>query len=80
VRELKKIYGTKIVFFGNISVDIMSRSKEEITKEVKTKVSVAKENGGYIFHSDHSLPPTVSLDNFQYTIQLAKKFGAYSKE
>lgn len=77
VRELKRLYGTKIVFFGNISADILSRSRKEIEEEVRTKVSIGKENGGYIYHSDHSIPPTVSLENYKYTIEAVKRCGKY---
>lgn len=77
VRQLKPIYGTKIAFFGNISTDIMSRSKSEIYEEVISKITIAKEGGGYIYHSDHSIPPTVSFENYAYVIELVKKYGKY---
>ena len=77
VRELKPLYGGQIVFFGNISTDVMSRSKAEIEDEVVSKVLIAKEGGGYIYHSDHSIPPTVSFENYAYVIELVQKYGAY---
>lgn len=79
VRQLKPIYGTKITFFGNISTDIMSSSKAKIEEEVVSKITVAKEGGGYIYHSDHSIPPTVSFENYIFVIELAKKYGKYEK-
>jgi uroporphyrinogen decarboxylase len=33
--------------------------------------------GGYIFHSDHSVPPTVSFDNYKYAMELVDKYGRY---
>jgi uroporphyrinogen decarboxylase len=77
VRELKKIYGDKIIFVGNINADVMGGTKEEIEFEVRTKVSTAKQNGGYIFHSDHSVPPSVSFENYCYVIELVEKYGKY---
>lgn len=77
VRVLKPIYGTRIVFFGNISVDVMSRSKEEIRQEVVSKVTVAKQGGGYVYHCDHSIPPTVSFENYRYVIELVREYGRY---
>jgi uroporphyrinogen decarboxylase len=77
VRELKKIYGNEIIFIGNINADVMSSTKEEIEFEVRTKVSVAKQGGGYIFHSDHSVPPSVSFENYCYVIELVEKYGKY---
>jgi uroporphyrinogen decarboxylase len=37
----------------------------------------AKENGGYIFHSDHSVPSSVSFESYCLAIELAKQYGAY---
>jgi len=41
-------------------------------------VPVLKENGGYVFSSDHSVPDSVSLDNFRYIVELAKELGSYA--
>jgi uroporphyrinogen decarboxylase len=38
---------------------------------------VLKENGGYIFSSDHSVPSSVSLENFRRIVNLAKELGSY---
>jgi len=29
---------------------------EAIEQEIRTKLTAAKQDGGYIFHSDHSVP------------------------
>ncbi|MBI3911683.1 MAG: hypothetical protein HY320_12230 [Armatimonadetes bacterium] len=80
VRELKRLYGTRIVFFGNISADVMAYGSDaEIEAEIAAKVTVAKEGGGYIYHSDHSIPPTVSLTRYTKVIQLVREHGAYHK-
>jgi len=78
VRELKKQYGTDIVFFGNIGTDVMARGdRDEIREEVVSKVTTAKEGGGYIYHCDHSVPPTVSFESYSYVIELVREFGKY---
>ncbi len=78
VRDLKRRHGTDIVFFGNISADVMgSERQEDIFEEVFTKVTAAKAGGGYIYHSDHSIPPLVSLENYRYVIELVKSVGNY---
>jgi hypothetical protein len=48
-----------------------------IEEEIKTKVTVAKKNGGYIYHSDHSVPDNVSFQQYQRVIELVRKYGAY---
>jgi len=37
-----------------------------------------KENGGYIFASDHSIPNDVSLENMRAIVEAAKRFGSYT--
>ena len=46
-------------------------------EEVLSKLTVAMEGGGYIFCSDHSVPPHVSFDNYRYAIELVKEHGRY---
>ncbi|MBM3501707.1 MAG: hypothetical protein FJX74_23890 [Armatimonadetes bacterium] len=77
VRELKKQYGTDVIFIGNISAGILGSSKAEIEEEIRAKVTAAKQGGGYIFHSDHSIPPSVSLDNYRFALEMAEKYGRY---
>ena len=40
-------------------------------------VPVLKESGGYIFSSDHSVPSSVSLEDFRRITDLAKELGRY---
>jgi uroporphyrinogen decarboxylase len=40
-------------------------------------IPVMKENQGYIFSSDHSIPNSVSLENFKKIVSLAKELGSY---
>ena len=40
-------------------------------------VPVLKQDGGYIFSSDHSVPSSVSLEDFRHIVELAKKLGSY---
>jgi uroporphyrinogen decarboxylase len=75
VRELKRKYGTTAVFIGNINCDVLGRSREEIKEEIESKLSVAKVGGGYVFHSDHSVPPTVSFANYSYALELVDRYG-----
>ena len=75
VREFRQLYGNRMVFFGNINVDKLSGSKEDIETEIRAKVPVAKQGGAYVFHSDHSIPPTVSMENYRYALELAEEYG-----
>lgn len=77
VCKLKEEYRNRLVLFGNIDVRTMSRTKQEIEEEIKRKVLIAKVGGGYIYHSDHSIPPNVSLENYRFVIKTVRKYGKY---
>jgi len=74
--RLKKEFGDKLVFHGGINA-VLWDDKEKIIGEIDRVVPVMKENGGYVFSSDHSIPNTVSLDNFKAIIAEVKRVGAY---
>jgi uroporphyrinogen decarboxylase len=50
---------------------------EAIEAEMRHVMPVIKENGGYIFSSDHSIPQSVSLEGFRRIVALAKELGKY---
>jgi len=77
VRTMKRQYGEGLAFMGNIAVEAMSAGGEQMEEEIASKIGIAKEGGGYIFHSDHSVPPTVSLENYTKVLELVKRYGAY---
>ena len=74
--ELKKKFGDKMTFHGGINA-VLWDNHEAITEEIKRVIPVMKENGGYIFASDHSIPDSVSFEDFKYIISLIKKLGSY---
>ena len=77
VRDLKDLFGGQITFFGNIDIRALSGTKQDVYNEVMGKLPKAMEGGGYIFHSDHSVPPTVSFENYCYAVELVKEHGVY---
>jgi uroporphyrinogen decarboxylase len=74
--ELKRIYGKDVVLHGGINA-VLWDDVDAISTEMKKVIPVMKESGGYIFSSDHSVPSSVSLENFKHIIDLAKKLGSY---
>jgi uroporphyrinogen decarboxylase len=77
VRSLKRQYGDRLVLVGNIDVRRLSGTREEIEQEIVPKLTVAKKGGGYIYHSDHSVPNSVSFENYAYAIDLVRRYGSY---
>lgn len=77
VTELKKLYGNRWAFNGNIDVRILeSNDKEQIKREVLRKLHAGK-GGGYIFQSDHSVSGDVSPESYKYAVDLVKQYGKY---
>ena len=77
VRKLKPQYGDRLALYGNIDVRRLAGSREEIEEEIRTKLAVAKEGGGYMYHSDHSVSADVSLDNYRFAVDLIRQHGRY---
>ena len=76
--ELKRDFGDEMAFMGGIDVRAMADPDPSVVEEeIKTKVSFAKRGGGYIYHSDHSVPNNVSLEKYCQVLELARKYGAY---
>jgi hypothetical protein len=77
VVDLRRKYGHRIGFCGNMDVIVWARgTPEELKKVVLTKLNAAK-GGGYIFQSDHSVPSNVSGENYDYVVKLVREFGRY---
>jgi uroporphyrinogen decarboxylase len=78
--ELKERYGDRIAFMGGIDVRLMALTDlKPLEEEMKRKITVAKQGGGYIYHSDHSVPKNVSFENYKKVIEFALKYGSYDK-
>lgn len=77
VLKLKREFGDKIVLHGGINAVLWDK-KDEIIAEINRTIPVLKENGGYIFSSDHSIPNSVSLENFRAIVAEVKKVGSYT--
>jgi uroporphyrinogen decarboxylase len=73
---LKRQYGKDLVLHGGINA-VLWDQPALIEQEMRRVIPVVKESGGYIFSSDHSVPSTVSLEDFRKIVGLAKELGEY---
>ncbi|MBI4579826.1 MAG: hypothetical protein HY718_08995, partial [Planctomycetes bacterium] len=76
LREYKSLHGSNICLIGNIDADVVATNdRSRIEREVADKIPVAAQGGGYIYHIDHSVPPTVSFDTYRYLLDLVRHYG-----
>lgn len=74
---LKKTYGGRLAFAGNIDVRILeSGNAEAIKKEILYKMQAAI-NGGWIFQSDHSVSSEVAPESYKLAIEILRQYGKY---
>jgi uroporphyrinogen decarboxylase len=79
LRELKELYGDRMAFMGGIDVRAMADPDPSvIDEEIQRKIGVAKQGGGYIYHSDHSIPKNVSFQQYRRVMELVGKYGQYN--
>ncbi|NPV09925.1 MAG: hypothetical protein HPY83_18430 [Anaerolineae bacterium] len=77
VVALKREYGRDMAFMGGIDVRTMT-DPQAIEEEIARKFPVAMKGGGYIYHSDHSIPNNVSFQDYRRVMDLVRKYGQYS--
>ena len=78
VRQLKPLYGDRITLFGNMDMDVYATGDlDAVRHEVLSKLEAAMPGGRYIYHSDHSVPPTVSFATYSYAHELLCEYGRY---
>ena len=77
VVDLRRRYGHRIGFCGNMDVLTWANgTPEEIRAMALTKLNAAK-GGGYIFQSDHSVPSNISGQHYDDVVRLVRTYGRY---
>lgn len=78
VRELVAEYGSRLSFVGNIDVTVLATNdRDKIRAEVESKMRAAMPHHGYIYHSDHSIPPGVTLETYRWLLEEVRRIGVY---
>ncbi|MBQ4194115.1 MAG: hypothetical protein II650_07645 [Clostridia bacterium] len=73
---LKERVGDRLVLHGGINA-VLWDDREAIVSSIRETIPKLKENGGYIFSSDHSIPNSVSLENMKAIVEAVKEAGKY---
>ena len=76
---LKKDFGDRLTFMGGIDVRPMADPDPTVIEhEIAGKIPIMKKGGGYIYHSDHSVPDNVSFPQYTHVISLVTEHGSYT--
>jgi uroporphyrinogen decarboxylase len=74
----KRRWGDRLAFMGNIDARLFqSNDLAGLEVEIRTKIPPAMRGGGYVYHSDHSVPPGTRLDTYRFALDLAQCYGRY---
>jgi uroporphyrinogen decarboxylase len=73
---LKREYGAHITFFGGISTQttLPFGTSDDVRREVRERVRVLGQNGGYICGPDHGIMPDVPMENVLAMVDEARQF------
>ena len=72
-----RLLGRNFHFLISCNVDVMvlrTNDKDAIGREVMSKLQAGSRGGGYVFHSDHSIPPEITLKSYRFCQELVDEF------
>jgi uroporphyrinogen decarboxylase len=76
--HLKQVYGGKIGFMGGIDVrPLVANDRDAIEAELQAKLPAAMEGGGYVLHTDHSIPDQVEYETYRFFLRRGLEIGTY---
>ncbi len=76
--KIHREFGHDISLMGGIDVrTLYTNDRNEIRRELESKIPFVKESYGYILHSDHSIPPTVNYDSYRFFLEEGLRLGRY---
>jgi uroporphyrinogen decarboxylase len=73
---LKRQYGDRLAFHGGLNAALFDQP-EVLWKQMEQVIPAMKVGGGYVLGSDHSVPQSVSLEQFRHFVELGKRLGSY---
>ncbi len=76
--QLKRDYAGRLALMGGLDVRVLAHPDPAAAeREIREKLTVARAGGGYIAHSDHSVPDNISLERYLQVIAWIHKYGTY---
>ena len=80
LEEAKKILSGKTFIKGNIDPvnTLLYGTLDDVRSDVRRRIAIGKEGGGYILSSACSVAPQTPPENIEILVPLAEEFGKYS--
>lgn len=76
--KLKKAYGDRIALFGGLDIRVLETNDlGKVEALLREKLPAAMAGGGYILHTDHSIPVSVEYGTYKYFVDRALEIGSY---
>lgn len=69
--KLREQYGRRLAFVGGLDKHVLRRSREEIVRELETKIPPMVKTGGCVLGLDHRIPNGTPLENYRFYIRKA---------
>jgi uroporphyrinogen decarboxylase len=70
---LRRQYGHDLLLWGGVDKRALARDKQAIEKELRGKLPVLLEDGGYIPQLDHMAPPGIPYENWLFYLGLKRR-------
>jgi uroporphyrinogen-III decarboxylase len=78
LRELKRRYGDRIAFIGNINLDLLSTgTPAEVREEVRARIGLLGPGYGYLLSSSNSITDYCRPENVVEMVRALKEYGRY---
>jgi uroporphyrinogen decarboxylase len=76
--KIKREFGDRIALCGGMDArNLVANDREAIARELERKIPVLMEGGGYILHSDHSIPDTCDYETYRFFVDEGLRLGTY---
>jgi uroporphyrinogen decarboxylase len=77
---IKQKYGDRIALIGGLDVrPLVANDRDGIMRELTAKLPAAMAGGGYVLHSDHSIPGECDYETYKFFVQKGLELGTYGR-
>ena len=76
--RIKREFGDEIALCGGMDArNLVANDTDAIKRELESKIPRLMQKGGYILHSDHSIPDTCEYETYRFFVDEGLRLGTY---